>query len=235
MSTRMPDTPLSTTPAIQRRWVVIVIAVFGAVLVFMPVAFGMFSKAPQGAVMIAQFKPFMTTARLDGYQHELREINAGVRQTDSGVVSALFDDHGGRTAFNAAFPTFASFDRQWPAIDHTMTNLMNEVQENRGNYEAMAALPSFRIFPWFFVAPGALLCLFALFLLLRPKAWKSVRWVFVLLGLALIAVPIGSKMFNRAPEGGRMMTTFKHIETTSNVENIQSYFGTMAEGQGQFA
>jgi hypothetical protein len=29
-----------------------------------------------------------------------------------------------------------------------------------------------------------------------------------------------------------MMSTFKHIETTSNVENIQSYFGTMAEGQG---
>ncbi len=29
-----------------------------------------------------------------------------------------------------------------------------------------------------------------------------------------------------------MMTAFKYIETTSNVERIQSYFGTMAEGQG---
>ena len=111
MSTKLPDTPLSTTPAIQRRWVVVVIGVFGAALVVMPVAFGMFSKAPQGAVMIAQFNPFMTTARLDGYQHELEEINTGVQQTDSGVVSALFDDRGGRTAFNAAFPGLPGLTR----------------------------------------------------------------------------------------------------------------------------
>ena len=55
------------------------------------------------------------------------------------------------------FPSFASFDQQWPAIDSTMTTLMDEVQANLGNYEAIAALPSFTLFPWFFVIPGVLI------------------------------------------------------------------------------
>ena len=36
--------------------------------------------------MIADFKPYMTTARLDGYQPELREIDAGVHRTDTSVA-----------------------------------------------------------------------------------------------------------------------------------------------------
>ena len=54
----------------------------------------------------------------------------------------------------------------------------------------------------------------------------------MVVGVALIAAPVVFGMFSRAPKGGQMMTAFKHIETTSNVENIQSYFGTIAEGQG---
>jgi hypothetical protein len=210
----------------------VVIAIFGAALVVMPVAFNMFNKAPQGASMLVQFKPFMTTNRLDGFQSELKEINLGIRQTDSNVVSALTAGKGGRATFDSSYPTFASVDRQWPTIDRTMTNLMDEVQRNQGNYEAMAALPSFRLFPWFFVGPGAVLFLVALLLLARPRWWSKGRWGLVVLGVALIAAPVVFQMFSRAPKGGQMMTAFKHIETTSNVENIQSYFGTMAEGQG---
>lgn len=231
MTMTTPDNP-SNTPGVQRRWALVVIGVFGVALVVMPVAFNMFNKAPQGAAMLAQFKPFMTSARLDGYQTELREINSGVRQTDTRVVTALSADHGGRSAFDATYPAFVSFDRQWPAMDHTMTTLMNEVQSNRGNYQAMAALPSFRLFPWFFVGPGAALFLIALLLFLRPRLWRTGRYAFVVVGVALIAMPVVFGMFNRAPKGGQMMTAFKHIETTSNVENIQRYFGTIAEGQG---
>ena len=226
MSTTTPGGSLAS----PRRWALVVIAVFGAVLVVMPVAFNMFNKAPQGAAMLAQFRPFMTTARLDGYQTELREINRGIRQTDSRVVTALSAHQG--VAFDTAYPGFVSFVQQWPAIDRTMTTLMDEVQQNQGNYVAMAALPSFRLFPWFFVGPGAVLLLIALVLLLRPRWWRTGRWAFVVLGVALIAAPVCFQMFSRAPRGGQMMTAFKHIETTSNVEHIQGYFGTMAEGQG---
>jgi hypothetical protein len=216
----------------KRRWALAVIAVIGVALVVMPIAFNMFTKTPKGAVMIAGFKPYMTAQRLNGYQHELRQIDAGVRQTDTSVATYLNGGTRNVASFDRAYPDFASFDQQWPAIDSTMTGLMDQVQANRGNYQAVAALPSFKLFPWFFVIPGVLIAGFAIAALVRPTRWRRARWVLAVLGIGLIAAPAIFQMFQRAPEGGRMMVAFQHIETTQNVEQIQGFFGTMAEGQG---
>jgi hypothetical protein len=194
--------------------------------------FGMFGKTPKGAVMIAGFKPYMTPARLNGYQSELHQINAGVRQTDTSVATYLNGDVSSPKAFASTYPEFASFDQQWPAIDSKMTGLMSEVQRNLGNYHDVAALPSFRLFPWFFVIPGLLIAGCAIAALVRPARWRPLRWVLVVLGLGLIAAPLIFQMFERAPAGGHMMTAFKSIETTKNVQQIQGFFGTMAVGQG---
>jgi hypothetical protein len=223
--------PAGTVPR-PKRWALVVIACVGAALVVMPFAFTMFSKTPQGAVMIAQFKPFMTTARLYGFQTDLREINAGVRQSDTSVASYLGGGTVDQRAFASAYPTFVSFNAQWPAIDRKMTSLMDQVQGNLGNYLAVAALPSFKLFPYFFVLPGLLILGFAVVALRRPRGWRSGRWVLVALGVGLIAAPGIFQMFQRAPKGGQMMTAFKTIETDQNVQQIQGYFGTMAEGQG---
>lgn len=222
----------STHVSRSKRGHLVAIAAIGAALVVMPFAFNMFNKTPQGAVMIAQFKPFMTAHRLDGFQTDLKEINAGVRQTNTKVAAYLSDGSANRAAFDSTYPTFASFNQQWPAIDSKMTGLMNQVQGNLGNYLAVAALPSFRLFPWFFVIPGVLIFGFALASLRRPRRWGRGRWVLVVLGVGFIAAPGIFQMFQRAPKGGQMMTAFKTIETTQNVQQIQGYFGSMAEGQG---
>jgi hypothetical protein len=215
-----------------RRWPLVVAAAIGLALVIMPLGFGMFGKTPKGAVMIAGFKPYMTPARLNGYQSELHQINAGVRQTDTSVATYLNGDVSSPKAFASTYPEFASFDQQWPAIDSKMTGLMSEVQRNLGNYRDVAALPSFRLFPWFFVIPGLLIAGGAIAALVRPARWRPLRWVLVVLGLGLIAAPLIFQMFERAPAGGHMMTAFKSIETTKNVQQIQGFFGTMAVGQG---
>jgi hypothetical protein len=145
----------STHVSRSKRGHLVAIAAIGAALVVMPFAFNMFNKTPQGAVMIAQFKPFMTAHRLDGFQTDLKEINAGVRQTNTKVAAYLSDGSANRAAFDSTYPTFASFNQQWPAIDSKMTGLMNQVQGNLGNYLAVAALPSFRLFPWFFTGVAA--------------------------------------------------------------------------------
>src|ERR1700728_413864 len=88
------------------RWTLGVVAVIGIALVVMPFAFNMFTKTPDGAVMIAGFKPYMTTARLDGYQTDLRQINAAVHETDTSVASYLGGGTGNRKAFAAAYPEF---------------------------------------------------------------------------------------------------------------------------------
>jgi hypothetical protein len=215
-----------------RRWPLVVIALVGAALVVMPFAFGMFAKTPKGAVMIRQFSPYMTTARLNGYQTDLKEINAGVRQTNTSAANYLDTTAAGQKSFDATYPTFASFDQEWPGIDSKMTGLMTQVQGNLGNYRAVAALPSFRLFPWFFVIPGLVILAVALAGLMRPASVRYGRWVLVGLGVCLVAAPAVFQMFSRAPKGGQMMSAFKTIETTSNVEQIQGYFGEMAEGQG---
>jgi hypothetical protein len=216
----------------RRRWSLAVLAVIGAALIIMPFAFGMFDKTPKGAVMIEQFKPFMTTSRLGGYQNDLQEINAGVHQSGTSVAAYLGAHSSDDKSFDASYPSFAAFERQWPGIDSKMTGLVDQVQGNLGNYLAVAALPSFKLFPWFFVIPGVIVLGFALASLLWPRRWTSARWVFVVIGVGLIAAPGIFRMFQRAPAGGHMMTAFKTIETTENVRQIQGFFIDMAEGQG---
>jgi hypothetical protein len=215
-----------------RRWALIVIALIGTALIVMPLAFAMFSKAPKGAVMITQFKPFMTPTRLSGFQTDLKEIGAGVQQSNTSVAH-YFDGNASKTGdFDTAYPTFVNFDKEWPGIDSKMTGLVTQVQGNLGNYLAVAALPSFRLFPWFFVIPGMLILGFALVSLMWPNSWRYGRWVLIALGVGLVAAPAVFQMFGRAPKGGQMMSAFKSIETTNNVEQIQGYFGEMAVGQG---
>jgi hypothetical protein len=220
---------------VPKRPFLVVLIVLGAALIIMPFAFTMFSRAPKGAAMLSQFKPFMTTARLNGFQEDIRQINAGVHQADTGVATFLTARSGGgaaRAQFDAAYPTFAQFSGQWGAIDAQMTDLLDKVQGNLPNYEAVAALPSFTLFPLFFVIPGALVLFLAGASLLRATWWRTCRWILVVLGVGLVLAPVVFGMFQRAPKGGQMISAFRSIETTHNVEQIQGYFGTMVVGQG---
>ena len=200
-----------------------VTALVGLGLVTAPFAFQMFSRAPKGATMIADFKPFMTNQRLDGFQHDIAEIDGAVTQIDRARPPAA--------ASNA---TYQEFDRQWPAINADMTNLLDTVQRNVGNYRAVAALPDFRLFPWFFVVPGVLIAGAAGVALRRPRSRsrRRLRVVLVALGVGLVLAPLVFDMFARAPKGGHMMTAFKDLETTQKVQRVQGYFSAMAAGQG---
>jgi hypothetical protein len=218
----------------KTRWLA-VLALLGAALIIMPFAFTMFSRAPKGAAMLKEFRPFMTTARLNGFQEDIRQINAGVREAGTGVAKFLIPGSNGaviRTRFDAAYPTFAQFSGQWGAINTHMTDLLDKVQGNLPNYQAVAALPSFTLFPLFFVIPGALVLLLVGASLLRPAWWRACRWILVVLGVGLVLAPVVFRMFERAPKGGQMISAFRSIETTHNVQQIQGYFGTMAVGQG---
>lgn len=116
-----------------------------------------------------------------------------------------------------------------------MGGMIDTIRANLGNYDAVAALPSFTLFPWFFVIPGALVLALLALGLARPSRWRAVRWLLVALGVGLVLAPAVFQMFSRAPDGGRMMTAFRPIETRARVERIQGYFGEIAIGQGAVA
>jgi hypothetical protein len=210
-----------------------VITAVGLALIVMPVTFNMFERAPKGATMIAEFRPFMKTDRLDGYQHEIRQINAAVYETQHHVFPYLAVHGTSESELNQQLSSVTELTAQWPSINATMSGLIGSVQANLGNYQAVAALPSFKLFPWFFVLPGVLLVGLAVTALLRPRRARTLRWFLVAIGVGLVLAPAVFQMFGRAPQGGRMMTAFESIETTQKVEQIQNYFGTMAAGQGE--
>jgi hypothetical protein len=216
-----------------RRWSLVALAVIGLGLAAAPVIFQMFDRAPRGAEMMQAFTPFMTDARLNGFQRHIRDIDAGVREADRAVAASL-EGRGAaaHTRFDRRFPGFAQFQHDWGPIDADMTNLLDTIQANAGNYRAVAALPSFRLFPWFFVVPGLLVALLALAGALAPASWPALRWTIVAIGLGLVLAPVAFQMFDRAPKGGRMMTAFETIETRAKVEQMQGYFATIAVGQG---
>ncbi|MEA2189302.1 MAG: hypothetical protein QOK16_4313 [Solirubrobacteraceae bacterium] len=209
------------------------LALIGLGLAAAPVVFRMFDRAPQGAVMMREFATFMTDARLNGFQRHIRDIDAGVREAD-GHVSVALEGRGAAAheRFDRRFPAFAHFHDDWPPIHGDMSDLLDTIQTNAGNYRAVAALPSFRLFPWFFVIPGVLVLVLATAAALAPRAWTTIRWALAALGIGLVLAPVAFQMFERAPKGGRMMTAFKTIETRENVETMQGYFGTIAVGQG---
>jgi hypothetical protein len=217
----------------SKRRLVGAIAVLGVALVAMPVVFQMFDRAPKGATMISSFRPDMTNARLGGYQAELREINAAVSEAPA-VAGRLFGSPGAgaQKRLDLRFADFAQFELQWRVIDRSMSGMITTIRANLGNYEAVAALPSFTLFPWFFVLPGLIVAGLIALAVARPARWRPVRWVLVALGVGLALSPAFFQMFSRAPAGGRMMTAFRTIETNARVQQIQGYFGEMSVGQG---
>ncbi len=215
------------------RRALVALALLGVCLAAAPLAFDMFERGPKGAVMMAEFKPFMTDARLSGFQRHIADIEAGVRETDGPVARTLEGSGAAPHArFDERFPGFAEFREDWGPIHTDMVELLDTIQANTVNYEAMVALPSFELFPWFFVIPGVLVTLLALVALLAARTRRALRWAFVAVGVALVVAPFALQLFDRAPKGAEMMQAFKTIETRERVVEMQNNFSTIAVGQG---
>lgn len=215
-----------------RPWALALLAVIGFALIVLPLFMGMFERAPKGAAMLGEFKPLMTRARLDGFHTDLRLVDGAVRQTSTSVYPYLISRGASSNTLDDRFSSFAQLREHWPSIDSTMTTLLNKVHANLGNYQGLAKLPSFTLFPWFFVLPGIVLLASAGIALARPRSARRALVVVVLVGQGLVLAPVAFGMFQRAPGGAQMMSDFRNIETTANVQRIQSYFSTMAGGQG---
>ncbi|HMV76243.1 MAG TPA: hypothetical protein PKB00_16840, partial [Microthrixaceae bacterium] len=79
----------------------------------------------------------------------------------------------------------------WDGIDTDMTDLLDRMDRNMGNYHDVAALPSFDLFPWFFVLPGVFVAALSVAWMLSKRRWLG--WALVAMGLGIVAAPaIGS-------------------------------------------
>ncbi len=211
------------------------VALVGLGLILIPVATGMFDRAPQGAKLIAAFRPYMRTATLNAYELDVRQLDEGFTQAGErgpALLSPRLSPAKADARFASEVPQASQFEQQWPAVRKRLTTLLATIRANRVNYEAVAALPSFRSFPWFFVIPGALLIVLAVAALIAAGVWRRLRWVVVAIAVGLIAAPLAFGMWSRAPRGQTMVRALAAVETRSLVTQIQNDFGTITTGEG---
>ncbi|MBP9052604.1 MAG: hypothetical protein KBF94_08280 [Ilumatobacteraceae bacterium] len=128
------------------------LAGLGIALVAAPFAFQMFSRAPMGAEMIDDFRPMMTRDRVQNVQGHFITLGGAEGQLRVAVMPALVESGGDA----ADYPAITQFSTDWPSIVTEFNPMIATMSDNVDNFQAVDALPSFSLFPWFFVVPGAL-------------------------------------------------------------------------------
>jgi hypothetical protein len=147
---------------------------------------------------------------------------------ESGAVDSGSD-------LRAQYVLVAAWNDQWEAIDLDMTDLLATMERNLDNYEAMAALPSFDLFAWFFVVPGLMIAGVAAAALWtgRRRHPRGLLLALALIGASVVAAPAVFQMFTRAPLGGEMIDEFRPMMQRDRVRDVQGYFVTMGTAEGQ--
>lgn len=208
--------------------------VVGLGLIAAPVAFQMFSRAPEGGTMIDEFEPYMTTAEIEQFRGYLAEIDAVQVEWNETLRPAL--EAEGAVEDGTQVQGVDAFAEAWPDIEADMGDLLDRMDANLDNYEAVAALPPFPLFPWFFVLPGLLVAGVAAWGLRAGRSatpGRAPAWALVGLGIALVLAPVAFQMFTRAPKGRDMIDDFRPMMTQERVQAVQGYFVTLGVAEGQ--
>lgn len=219
-----------------QRWAAVTALVVGLGVAGAPFAFQMFSRAPLGGTMIDDFQPYMAEEKIDAFRGYMGTIDSAVASIDE-VRPALIDS-GSLTpeAFDAQYSGVVQLADEWVTIDADMSDLLDRMDANMDNYAAVAALPPFPLFPWFFVLPGVMVAALAGSILWAQRAGSTPRrrlWALAVLGVAIIAAPVAFQMFTRAPKGGEMINSFRPMMTRERVQNVQRYFVILGGAEGQ--
>jgi hypothetical protein len=239
--TGVTDARAGRVAAPQRRWPLVLVMALGVGLALVPVGSRMFDRAPQGERMIAAFKPYMTTAKIEAFQRDIALVEGYAREIDGPLPQALHPGartpESARAALLRERPELALFAQQWPREHRTFVEMLGAMHASRDGYDGVAALPRFGLFPYFLLIAGALLALLAAagLLLARRAAWLPVQRAVIGLGVALALAPVTLQLFERGPKGADMVEAFRPIENRARVQQVQSSFGTITLGHGAIA
>ena len=104
--------------------------------------------------MISAFHDIETRKKVESIQGYFGEIAAGQGSVRLNLVPALQKRGLSDAQIAERFPGVDTLDRQWVSTLQNLTPMIGAMSDNVVNYEAVAALPPFTLFPWFFVLPG---------------------------------------------------------------------------------
>lgn len=151
----------------SRRAGAIVLLVAGLGIVLAPAVFQMFTRAPDGAAMIDDFRPMMTQERVARVQGYFITMGAAEGELRNRVLTVADEQGLGTDAIDA-------YSEQWPTVVGEFAPMVATMSDNVDNFAGIDALPSFALFPWFFVVPGVLIAGLAIVVLRsRPSQERN--------------------------------------------------------------
>jgi hypothetical protein len=104
--------------------------------------------------MVNAFRTIETPANIVSIQDDFGTIASGQGAIQLELVPALQGAGLSGALERTRFPGIAELDSNWVGILNDLTPMIGAMSDNVGNYQAVAALPPFALFPWFFVLPG---------------------------------------------------------------------------------
>lgn len=222
----------------SRKLPIVAALIVGIGMIVAPFVFQMFDRAPLGGDMIEDFEPYMTIEQVEQFRGYLDEIDAANTESVESLRGALVESGAVEASqYDAVLASVVNLNDQWPAVDADMTDLIDRMEANLDSYAAVAALPPFPMFPWFFVVPGALIAVAAGVALYQRRTpsnrARPALWVLFGLGVAVAAAPVAFQMFDRAPQGADMIDDFRPMMTRERVQSVQGYFVTLGAAEGQ--
>jgi hypothetical protein len=134
----------------------VALIVLGLAIVAAPVMFQMFTRAPKGGHMINDFRPLMTTTKVQRIQGYFLVIGAGEGTIRNQMLPVLVKNGSTPAGLAAQLPALTRFSHDWPSTSNQMAPMIGAMSDNVDNYLAVDAMPPFPLFPWFFVVPGLL-------------------------------------------------------------------------------
>jgi hypothetical protein len=109
----------------------------------------MFARAPKGGHMMSAFRSLETTQEVGKIQGYFAAMAVGQGELRLHIEPAL--QRSGQP-----LPAVEKVDDQWVHILNDMTPMIGAMSDSVPRYQAISSLPSFTLFPWFFLIPGVL-------------------------------------------------------------------------------
>jgi hypothetical protein len=148
------------------------ILVIGVVLIVLPFVFQMPSRTAAGDRMMKDFQPLMGAAHVqktaDYYNNVFVPLGTVATQFTAAASNPQMQSQL-KPLMPMLQPVIPIF-KQVPAGLAWYKPLVTTMQGNVNDFNSVNALPSFRLFTWFFVIPGVLLVLLAGFGLWEERA-----------------------------------------------------------------
>lgn len=136
------------------------LVVMGVGLIAAPFIFQMMggeNRAFQGADMISDFKPIMTTERVTSVQGYFPVIGLAEGQLRNQLVPLAKSQPN-----SPSTPAIDEFSKTWPEVGNEFAQFLGAMSDNLDNFAKVKALPPFSLFPFFFILPGLMVAGFAL-------------------------------------------------------------------------